>query len=74
MTLAEFTAWQVFFVKYPFDDYHRFHRPAALVAQLAGGGSLLDKLEWLQPEHADQEVTDADAATMRAFGYTRKGG
>lgn len=74
MSLPEFAAWQEFYMRYPFDDYHRFHRPAAMVAVALGGGSLMDRLDWLQPERAGDELTDADRVTMQAFGYRKKGG
>lgn len=35
------TYWREFFARYPFDDLHRYHRPASLVysAQFPKGGS-----------------------------------
>jgi hypothetical protein len=74
MPLAEFHAWIEFYKLYPFDDYHRHHRPAALVAQAMSGGDIQPRLDWLQPDRSADELTDADAATMRAFGFTRKAG
>jgi hypothetical protein len=75
MTQAEFEGWQEFYVRYPFDDFHRFHRPAALVSTALGGGETIQaRLDWLQPDRAADGLTDADMNTMRALGYTRKGG
>jgi hypothetical protein len=73
MTDVEFQGWVEFYKLYPFDDFHRFHRPAALVAQSLGGGEIQARLEWLQPDRTTEGMTDADVATMRAFGFTRKG-
>jgi len=63
-----------FYRLYPFDDFHRYHRPAAMVAQSLGGGEIQPLLDWLQPDGATEEMTDADVATMRALGFTRKVG
>ncbi|WP_064746811.1 phage tail assembly protein T [Lysobacter antibioticus] len=73
MTHREFEEWVVFMRLYPFDDFHRFHRPAALVAQAMGGGSMRDKLEFLQPTPPDPALagySSADARTLAAFGIT----
>ena len=74
MTQAEFEGWLEFYRMYPFDDFHRFHRPAALVARSLGGGEVQPLLDWLQPDRGTEGLTDSDVATMRAFGFTRKGG
>lgn len=74
ITPAEFQAWIEVYRLAPFDDYHRFHRPAALVARAMGGGEMQPLLDWLQPDRASEGMSDADVATMRAFGFTRKGG
>lgn len=68
MTRLEFEEWTQYYKLFPFDDYHRFHRPAALVANSMGGGSMRDKLEWLQPDPAYAGMSEADARTLAAFG------
>lgn len=68
MTQREFEAWQDFYMQAPFDDLHRYHRPAALVSVSMAGGEVSDKLEWLQPSRANAEYSDADMATFKAFG------
>jgi hypothetical protein len=73
MPRPEFLWWVEFYKLYPFDDFHRHHRPAALVAQLAGGGEMQQKLDWLQPDPRNADLSDADLATLRAFGFTSKG-
>jgi hypothetical protein len=66
MPQAEFQQWIAYFRLFPFDDFHRYHRPAALVATSFGGGDLQTRLDWLQPPSVT--FNDADANTMRALG------
>ena len=81
MSHQEFLAWREFYRRWPFDDLHRFHRPAALVATCFGGGDIDKKLDWLQPpsvsdtEKAQQgQYSDADLVTLQAFGFAPKRG
>jgi hypothetical protein len=67
MSQAEYLSWRKFYADQPFDDRHRYHRPAALIAA-SMGGKLQDKLDWLSPP----QMTGADLATIRAFGFTGK--
>jgi hypothetical protein len=71
MTQAEFTRWREFYAVFPFDDLHRVHRPAALVASALGGGDLQRRLDWLQPPATvdGQNMSAADLNTLRAFGF-----
>lgn len=71
MTRREFLSWMEFYKLYPFDDFHRFHRPAALQAHMARGkaSDMQPLLDWLQPDPRNDGLTDADMRTMRAFGY-----
>jgi len=74
MTRPEFLAWAAYYELFPFDDFHRFHRPAALVAQSLGGGSTEELLDWLQakpPQPGDENLSEADITTLRAFGLRR---
>lgn len=55
MSPAEVVRWQRYYDRWPFDDLHRHHRPAALVSAALKGGSaesmteLVDKrVEWLE--------------------------
>ena len=61
----EYAAWLVFFRLYPFDDFHRFHRPAALMSA-SMSGELDEKLQWLQPSRATP--ADTDLSVFRALG------
>lgn len=74
MTYAELLSWAEFYRLYPFDDYHRFHRPAALVAQALGGEDMRPLLEWLQPPSETADLSSADLNTIKAFGFNRKAG
>lgn len=77
MSQKEFDAWVDYYSEFPFDDYHRHYRPAALIAKSMSGGEIINLLEWLQPppKVTDGEYSEADLATFKAFGMTppRKG-
>lgn len=72
MTQSEFLDWVEFYKLYPFDDFHRFHRPAALVSQSMGSGDIQTRLDWLQPDPSMRGMSDADIRTLRAFGFQKK--
>ncbi len=65
LTDAELESWREFYNLYPFDDYHRIYRPAALAAA-AYGGELKAKLDWLAPQAQDGNA--ADLSVMKALG------
>lgn len=67
MSRVEFNQWKDFYHDQPFDDLHRFHRPAAMVAS-AMSGKYQERLDFLQPPTRRSE---ADLNTMRAFGFSR---
>lgn len=80
MSQREWVSWQKFYRSHPFDDAHRYHRPAALIAGSFGGGgqkAMWERLEWLRNEQkppADMpaqvlegQFTEADINTMRAL-------
>ena len=69
MTPLEFQAWFAFYELHPFDDFNRFCRPAALIAQAAGGGEIGPRLDWLQPPPPPAfDYSEADLNTFKAFG------
>lgn len=74
MTQAEYHDWARFYALYPFDDFHRFYRPAALVAQAMSGGDIQQRLNWLQPDVANLGLNDADMNTLKTFGFTGRAG
>lgn len=69
MTQAEFMSWVHFYKLYPFDDMHRFYRPAALIAH-AGGVKLDVAIDWMQPDTSMVGFSEADINTFKAFGLT----
>lgn len=68
MTQPEFLDWMTFHRLFPFDDFNRFHRPAAMVASSLGGGDIQARLDWLQPEPVLPGLNEADMSILRAFG------
>lgn len=64
----EFREWASYYMANPFDDYHRFHRPAALIAA-SFNGELQNKLDWLRPPESTSH-TSADLDLFRAAGFT----
>jgi len=73
MSLVEFATWAAFYRRHPFDDLHRYHRPAACVAHAVAGGDITARLDWLHPPAQPENLDDADMQTLRAFGI-RPGG
>lgn len=76
MTQPEFEAWAEFYRRWPFDDRHRYYRPAVLVAGALGGGQDVaeTRMEWLQPSDDGSFGTSADRDLFRAGGVrSRKG-
>jgi len=82
MTYAEFCEWVAFYVEHPFDDVHRYHRPAALIAQSMAGGQMDEKLAWLKGGRplveADEDswagrFSYADRRTFEALGMKLAG-
>lgn len=77
MTEEEFREWLEFFNLYPFDDFHRLHRPAALVSVSLSGGNEAwqDRINFLQPEPKLAGMSDVDKSILKAFaGGTGTGG
>jgi hypothetical protein len=74
MSQRELQAWREFYRLYPFDDRHRFHRPAAALARAIGGQGITTAsiIEWLQPDPRNVDLTSADLATLQAFGFKAK--
>lgn len=75
MPKREIEAWREFYQLYPFDDFHRFHRPAALIASSHPGTTAMTdlitrRLEWLAPKPLVPDFNDADQRTLAAFGMT----
>lgn len=79
MTHNEFESWRQFYRLHPFDDLHRYHRPAALVSVSLGGGDVQARLDWLAPDKAvdidasDAGYSQADLNTFKALGIKPPG-
>lgn len=67
MSQPEFLAWRAFYRQHPFDDHHRFHRPAAAVASTAGA-KFEEVLQVLSPEPVLPGYSEAELNTFKAFG------
>ena len=67
----EFLAWIEFYKQQPFDDMHRYHRPAALITSAMSAIKTDDALAWLAPQPASTDepegLSKADLATLAAF-------
>lgn len=68
MTAPEFAAWVEFYKNFPFDDFHRYYRPAALNALGKTSMKMDEILDWLQPPQYSEEMTDTDKSFMKIFG------
>lgn len=71
MSYSEFLRWFDFYQMNPFDDLHRYHRPAALVASSMCGEEVDKLVQWLHPDYAEQaesEYSEADLQTFKALG------
>ncbi|MDD2728325.1 hypothetical protein [Malikia sp.] len=68
MTQREFRDWIAFYRANPFDDLHRYHRPAALVAQSMSGTNVQGLIDWLHPPQWQDDLSQADINTLRALG------
>ena len=68
MTEVEYRSWVEFYRMSPFDDLHRFHRPAALISRSFSGGDVSDLLEWLQPRPDTKDWNQSDLNTFKALG------
>lgn len=71
LTRREYNDWLSYYRAYPFDDLHRYHRPAALIASRGGGAKIDDLIDWLQPPAWQEGMSAADVSTLRAFGISR---
>lgn len=76
MTLVELEHWRAHFALHPFDDLHRFHRPAALLASLKSKDTAKGykaAIDFLSPPPPDPNLagyTPAQLSTFAAFGIT----
>lgn len=69
MTHDEFMGWCDFFALYPFDDFHRYYRPAVVIAGAMSGDEDTHsaRLEWLQPDPQTFGMSEVDRSILKAF-------
>lgn len=67
MTQREFARWVEFYRLFPFDDLHRFHRPAALLCSMQGG-DFKKAMDALAPEPVPSGYSQAELNSFKAFG------
>ena len=58
MSVPEFVRWMQYYKRNPFDDLHRYHRPAALVSVSMGGGDFIERVELLRGSFEDDTSSD----------------
>lgn len=71
MSRAEFERWFEFYKLQPFDDRHRYQRPAAWIAMAMNGTEPRDSLVWLSGRQLPDTAKDNDDRTLMAFGLQR---
>lgn len=69
MSAAEFERWCDYYRIAPFDDRHRYHRPAALIASRNSRSPVEDLIDWLQPPDMPTE----DLSVFKALGVRPRG-
>lgn len=67
MSQAEFERWFDFYQESPFDDTHRYHRPAALIAKYQSTAEFDDLVKFLKDAPVTDEVNGFSAADMNTF-------
>jgi len=71
MMPSEVESWVAFYNAHPFDDHHRYYRPAALVASAPFGIDLGEALAWLARETPPEKgYSEAELSVFRTFGVT----
>lgn len=70
MSEQEFRRWVRFYRQQPFDDLHRYYRPAVLQAASFGGGDMGVMMDFLLGKTAEKESEpeNADLSVLKAFG------
>ena len=65
MPVRDFHEMREFYRLFPFDDFHRFHRPAALVANAMSSAKTEELLRWLQPDPSEEGWAEARPQHVR---------
>lgn len=69
MSRLEFERWRAFSREAPFDDLHRYHRPAALIARSMSGADFSDLIKVLI-DKPEAQISDEMRNTLAALGVT----
>ena len=70
MSEVEFESWQAYYAESPFDDMHRYHRPAAYQAASFNGADFKDVLKFLVNAYEptiNDGLSDIDRSILKAF-------
>ena len=68
MSASEMQDWRNYYAEHPFDDVHRYHRPAAVVAGAFGGGDFGKTLDFLiNGKPKETQLSDIDQSILKAF-------
>lgn len=71
MTNKEYLDWVAYYKTYPFDDFHRFHRPTALIVSRGKQDQLEEALKYLDvnsviPGEIDMEqLSESDMSVIQ---------
>ena len=68
ITYPEFQDWVEYYKDFPFDDFHRYYRPAALNALGKTKMGMQETLDWLQKPQVPDGMNEADLNVLKAFG------
>lgn len=71
MSEIEFQTWIEFYKDFPFDDVHRYYKPAAMVAAVHNR-NFEDNMDFLQPVQIPDGMTTADYSVLKTLGGLRE--
>jgi len=75
MSTRELNGWIDYFNRHPFDDLHRYHRPALADTLIRGGVAFDGVIDWMQGDTTEKaSESTADENTLRALGLSRPKG
>lgn len=70
MSAVEFEHWQAYYAHSPFDDLHRYHRPAACQVSSFNGADFKDVVNFLVNTYEpviNDGLSDIDRSILKAF-------
>lgn len=69
MPRKDYEAFRQFYQLFPFDDHHRFHKPAAVIAA-SMGMKMEDSMRVLDPPPNESGWSQAELNSFRSGGVT----